>query len=566
MPLNPEWTRILCISLHPQMKDSCVPEALQSLIEWTWSRSACVRCDTRPPGSVGENDLRGTACVLLDWRGDSLVSRIPSGLAAGENPYRDLNEAVQHIRGLAVNMPIILYREATAQPDVIFDKLCASGMARCLRLESLTDESLVTTFAEAGIQLPPCQIRVSYPQQHDPFLAGLVEQVGGEDALKLAIQKFFPTAQHAYVDPVSAGWSGTKLCKVTIDKQPPGYFMKFYRDRREYIREVNNHKRATIDWLGDVVVPLRYVPEMAQTGETQVRAFSSPYGQRPVACYESAHPRTMLTRFYSEEHPDAEIDLAMSACLEALKSRQNDDQAWERLWEPERFDSVRQEASSVRERQARILATADDLQPYDAASLGALDGRRWEDRIREVVAFACGVIPNWLQQLLHVHIGHVHGDPNPRNWLVDEGNPADVRVIDCGDYSSSGRLVSDLAIMERDAKFVLLGTEFNAGGFRDLDTTQLPEWAKAEVDSIKIGIGYADGDAKKVHASATRAFQLVARIRGRAKELNGKDDPCGQHYFAALLYWTLDMLRYEAIRRTKRWLALLSAAEILRRF
>ena len=43
-------------------------------------------------------------------------------------------------------------------------------------------------------------------------------------------------------------------------------------------------------------------------------------------------------------------------------------------------------------------------------------------------------------------------------------------------------------------------------------------------------------------------------------------DHQGRHYFAALLYWTLEALQHEAIRPTKKLLAMYSAAKILEAF
>lgn len=158
-----------------------------------------------------------------------------------------------------------------------------------------------------------------------------------------------------------------------------------------------------------------------------------------------------------------------------------------------------------------------------------------------------------------------HGDPNPRNCLVHPDDPLDMQWIDCGDYRPDGRLVSDLAIVERDIKLVLLGTEKEADGFFDLDVRQIPDWCPAERDSIQKGITYKPGHAPGSAQNPSpvyRAYRLVGLVRERAQEL----DPDGTHYFAALLYWTLDALKYEAVRPTKKLLALYSASEILRKF
>ena len=76
---------------------------------------------------------------------------------------------------------------------------------------------------------------------------------------------------------------------------------------------------------------------------------------------------------------------------------------------------------------------------------------------------------------------HIHGDPNPRNCLVNpaEGTGA-IKLIDCGDYDPLGRRVSDLALIERDIKLVLMNTDKEAAKFFDLDTSQMPTWCRAE--------------------------------------------------------------------------------------
>lgn len=93
-------------------------------------------------------------------------------------------------------------------------------------------------------------------------------------------------------------------------------------------------------------------------------------------------------------------------------------------------------------------------------------------------------------------------------------------------------------------------------------------WRDAEQASIAKGLVYtqdhADGDLS-ADPTIRRAYRAIARVRARAKEASSDFDPFGRHYFAALLYWTLDILKEPAVRRTKKLLAIYSAAQILRK-
>jgi hypothetical protein len=71
---------------------------------------------------------------------------------------------------------------------------------------------------------------------------------------------------------------------------------------------------------------------------------------------------------------------------------------------------------------------------------------------------------------------------------VDPRNPADLLLIDCGEYNQRGRLVNDLALIECDIKLVLLGSDPHGGKFFDIDPAKLKVWRKAEDDSIRRGL------------------------------------------------------------------------------
>jgi hypothetical protein len=96
---------------------------------------------------------------------------------------------------------------------------------------------------------------------------------------------------------------------------------------------------------------------------------------------------------------------------------------------------------------------------------------------------------------------------------------------------------------------------------------RIPSWCEAERNSIEQRINYTapkPGHGRgRLIPTTHRAYRLIELVRTQAQKL----DPEGTHYFAALLFWTLDALKYRAsLRPTKQLLALYSASEILREF
>ena len=97
----------------------------------------------------------------------------------------------------------------------------------------------------------------------------------------------------------------------------------------------------------------------------------------------------------------------------------------------------------------------------------------------------------------------------------------------------------------------------------------MEEWCKLEAISIEKGLGYEIAEVDQpepASRSSAPVYRSIVLVRGEAKKLSEGIDPDGKHYFAALLYWTLDALKEAAIRDTKKLLAIYSASEILRRF
>ena len=212
--------------------------------------------------------------------------------------------------------------------------------------------------------------------------------------------------------------------------------------------------------------------------------------------------------------------------------------------------------------KASVLDTVQDLTIYGPPMRSS---KKWNESRKTIEELIYMPLPKWLYEPWPVVNGHIHGDPNPRNCLVNSANKDDLHLIDCGGYRPNGRLVSDLAMIERDVKLVLMGIEHNAGGFFDLEVGQLQGWCHAESDAIARGLEYSPSFAPTSSDSIKRAYRLIGRIRERAKQISGRDG-LGKHYFAALLYWTLDVLKYQAVRPTKKLLAIHSAAEIVNTF
>jgi hypothetical protein len=248
---------------------------------------------------------------------------------------------------------------------------------------------------------------------------------------------------------------------------------------------------------------------------------------------------------------------ALLRLIEILATNQHLNESIEPPWS----DSGKVGFRLTPQTKVSILETLQDLSPYGPPVYGEV---RWGGINNMIQDFLYKPLPQKLFQPSHVLLGHIHGDPNPRNCLIHLDNKDDLLLIDCGGYQSSGRLVSDLALIERDVKLLLMGIEHNAGGFFDLDFMKLGDWCNAESESISRGLDYAPAFAPTVSATAKRAYRLVGHIRERANQLSGQQDMAGKHYFAALLFWNLDVLKYTAIRPTKKLLALYSAAEIIR--
>jgi len=443
-------------------------------------------------------------------------------------------------------------------------------------IAALSDkETIRAVLQELGIVFPRREFQLNY-NDHDVAMAEIVRLVS-EDHLKLTIQKFFPSEREAKVSPVAGGWSGARLCRLFVGGNE--YFLKFFDDSGKYRKEVERHAQAC-QWLrqAGAAVGLRHVPGVDHSPSSQMAAF--PQAERAVVadsdrkyvlpvCYESASPageqRETLKALYRTKD-DKFLDSAFGHLLDVLKRGQPnppdlvDDVPWA-------FKAGGNQLYLDRIK-GPILEALEDMERY-GTSLCAGNRDEWHKRRDKLRLLALGEVPQWLVvRAAKVACGFSHGDPNPRNCLVLPGDAKNLRLIDCGDFDPKWRLVSDLAQVEREIKLVLMGTEDLASPFHDLNTERFAEWCKAESFAIdhkmEYGPEFAPVPGADSYVTSARAYRLIGMVRARAKKLCEKaDDKSGIHYFAALLFWTLDALRYKEIRRTKRLLALYSASEIL---
>lgn len=214
-----------------------------------------------------------------------------------------------------------------------------------------------------------------------------------------------------------------------------------------------------------------------------------------------------------------------------------------------------------------IRSLLDNRTKHDAGAIfhegiGQLARKDCCERLQKLVYKP---LPPWLSTRAPVARGHIHGNPVSRDSLVKPDKARDSRLIHCGGYRANGRLVSGLALIARDLKLVLMSTETCSPGILDLEVNQVPKWLQAESAVISVGLAYTSHLAPNSPKSVYRAYNLIGKVRQRAREISEKGDR-GCHYFVALLYWTLDIFRYPEVRTTKKLLALHSASEIVGRF
>jgi hypothetical protein len=542
-----DFFRIVYVNTRSSGKVGDLPNDVKNIRDWTWSKSAHVHWSCVEPTDVG-SVLDTASVVLIDWSSDNAMK-------AGR--------ICKQVRGRRPDL-LILILASEPGPTPMRDRFVTKNPPVVLLQDLLDPKRIVRDLDALNLGLPQVRL-VVYPEQNNLTIEGLVDWVGKE-RLELMIQKHFGDAEKAYLKPVGGGWSEAKLCRFFVDTDEKPYFLKFFTQMDSYRRELSGHAKAK-EWLGDSVVNL-LIPNLAGGLVDQSDLFPEGGIDRACypACYESAssrdRPRETFKDLYREQADDF-VEKVLVRLLEILATGQpdHDNQRVDPAWNCKDNKGFCLDQKT----QISILDACDDLARYCPAMYGG-DKGKWDECHKLIQTLAYNQpLPAWLTEPLAVCIGHVHGDPNPRNCLVKPDDPTDVRLIDCGEYRPDGRLVSDLALIERDIKLVLMGTESNAGRFFDLDVTQLPNWCEAERYSVSRRFDYQLAYAPSAPGSIKRAYRLIERVRQRARHVCEKDSE-GQHYFAALLYWTLDVLKYTAVRPTKKLLALYSAAEIVRSF
>lgn len=539
--LGAEWARAL-----PDAEERAGGQlgALKWIRDWSWHVSAYVRWSYAEPGKI--KTLKGADLVILDW--------------SSPNTH-DAKEACRRVRGVNPRLPILLLKSDNIRAPARDEFVRKNPPALVLPQEDTTNlVRIAESFGALGLSLPPTLIKL-HPDERDPATVVFIEWVGRE-RLAQAIQKYFPDAKDAYLVPVGGGWSDAKLCRLFIDNEPNEYFLKFFKKREDFTAELSQHAGAK-SWLGAATVGLRLIPDVEGGVAAQSDAFPGIEVPLFPVCYESAstreRPREMLRNLYRDQ-TDEFVEAALARLLAVLADRQPLNEGVEPPWSDSGANCLR----LTKEEKVGVIEAIQDLSMYGPPACGS--EQKWNNCVGLLLDFVYGRMLPKLYQPWHVITGHIHGDPNPRNCLAHPDDKEDLLLIDCGAYKPDGRLVVDLALVERDLKLLLMGTERSAGGFRDLETEHLPDWCHFEREAISRHLTYRPADAPASNAPARRAYRLVGRVRERASVLSGRKDEDGRHYFAALLYWTLEALKYPTIRPTKKLLALYSASEIIRRF
>lgn len=532
------YFRIVYVNTRAAGEVSDYPDDVKNIRDWSWGQSAAVRWFFIQPNEL-PSFLTRADLFVLDWSSKN---------------SKDAEDICGQIRTVCPDLPILIVESYQGQTPTR-DAFVSSDANACVAADLTDSVEVARGFATLKVALPTVSIRI-HPVPNDLATIRLLEWVG-EERLPLMIQKYFPEAKNAYILPVGGGWSDAKLCRLFVDKDDSEYFVKFFTRRDVYTDELVRHAEAKT-WLRDSTVDLKVVPDIDGDISNQNQAFPDLSPPRYPACYESASKRDHHRETYKEiylTHTNDFVQGVLDRLLEILATGQPNIQGSQPPWS----DSDTGLFYLTSDIKASVIDTINDLAMYGPA---ACSGAKWSESckaIQEVIYKP----PKWLYEPWPVLTGHVHGDPNPRNCLVNPTDSSDLQLIDCGGYSSNGRLVSDLALIERDVKLVLMRIEGSAGGFFDLEVGELPNWCHTETDAISRKLNYSRALAPASSDSLGRAYSLIGRIRERAKELSSCDDH-GRHYFAALLYWTLDILKYPAVRPTKKLLAIYSAGEIIR--
>ncbi len=524
--------------------------SIEDLRRWTWER-----------------------CAIVRWHRLAFESRephVPPNLVViMDEPNRiGLPAQVAWVRRVLGPIPLLCL---TSDPGKSLQTIpIAYRQAVALIKDSFT-EPLELVLNHLQVVLKPIPPNLMDFDREDWALQILFEHIPESD-LNILVAKLFPDATSVTVRSVRGGWSGIPLCHLVVEGDPNLYYFKFFRDSSKYTNELQHHGNARA-WLGDATVDLHPVPAMEPTDYLAfLEAGLAPHRVHPNAlpfripvCYESANnahnSRKTLQEFYLD-HPD--VSEVIEKVLRILARVPSTIMNGCIPWPPE---SPYTPNAKVK---ARVREALMDLDAYGVQLYGNVPVN-WNNAKNAIQNAVYGPRPSWLLTARSVMIGDIHGDPNCRNILVNPENLTDLKLIDCGDYRSDGRLVHDLALIEWDAKCVLMATEDKAPGFKDLDTSQLVDWCLLEKSALDHGLDLNSETVTilttKAEPCMKRAYQIVEMVRQRARVLcQAAGDFEGHHYFASLLYWTLRSLGEPGVRRAKKLLAIHSAASILARW
>ena len=542
------------------------PDKVQLIHAWTWRQSPFVRWSYRNASGLAAADLNGVSLVVLYW-----------------DRTEPAMEACQLIRQQPDGSPtpLLLLKRHEMEPEAIVQAIGDwDGRRLLLASERPPDSQIENIFRKLGVGTPGYTLRVDIDES-DPSCRDLLEAVGrkrlawrhtvpdnddevrgaGRQHLAHLIQRFFPSDSSVSVKPVGGGWSGDALCKFRAGKEQKEYFLKFYSDSGRYLEEFNNHVKAFTS-LGKHTVQLQRVPDLGEEGELQLEAF--PEETTPPIypmCFESAATghvgRRTLKALCVEAKPNF-LEDATASVLTVVARKPS-----ERIEEEPWGFGPRNRFYLSGPIKRGVLLAIENLEHPGLALCADWTARC--EKLKKLIYWPLAK-HEWLVARVYVQKGDIHEDPNSRNCLFPDDSALDLKLIDCGQFKE-GRLVSDLAMIERDLKLVLLGTDLKSGGFLDLDSSRLAEWCLAEAKSIGKGLAYQVADVDEAaESSVGRVYRSIAQVRLRARELSGDFDPTGIHFFAALLYWTLDVLKEQGVRDTKKLLGIFSAAAILTKF
>jgi hypothetical protein len=572
---NPDYVWFLYVELPETPEDVAKP-----IERWLYARSPLARWAVIKAEELTEDLGRCPDAVVVFWW--------PS------NKDQEAVKLSSALESISRKPKVLILREFSAGQTSGMSGQFAERYPPVSVLDHLTGKQIREALDKLGV-LPRLEDfkLVLNNASTDPALFKFIETIDPNVLLRL-IAWHFPKAKWVRVLPVEGGWSGTPLCRFYVDDDPQEYFLKLHRDARDYVAEFSGHRKAE-SWLakegpeGQVerrAVELVSVDQaLEDPNDAQKRIFSGGgYSLWPV-CYKSASEETKRREtwqwLFSRRDSKFQLDV-LDTLLETL-AFQNDSPTYQPklLWElpkasdPQAAVDPDQRLVLTLDMRIALEEALNDLEPYGQMMCqAATDGSNWDSRKEELSRLVDEHLPKELQGgPRYVALGHIHGDPNPRNCMVkagdpndphDIGNPKDIQLIDCGNYLEEGRLVWDLAIIERDIKLVLMQVSSTDVCYKDLDANRLAGWCDLE-RRLTAKLAFVP------RADTPLVEQLLARVRERAQQLsvgNGPVplDPQGYHYFAALLYCTLDILKEPAVRRTKKLLALYSASEILRRF